>query len=41
MTVSNHFNPAHGRDAMVCSGPFSTLETDYGYDAYGRKGVSS
>jgi hypothetical protein len=41
MTASNHFNPVYGRDAMICSFPSSTLETDYGYDTYGREGVSS
>ncbi len=36
IVVSNHFNPVYGRDAMLAGGPFSSLETDYGYDAYGR-----
>jgi RHS repeat-associated protein len=41
MTASNHFNPFYGRDAMICSFPSSTLETDYGYDSFGRmNGVS-
>jgi RHS repeat-associated protein len=39
--VSNHFNPVYGRDAMIASGLSSTLETDYGYDAYGRMNAVS
>ncbi len=42
IVLSNHFNSVYGRDAMVCSGLSSTLETEYGYDSYGRmNGVSS
>ena len=39
--VSNHFNPVYGRAAMICSNLSSTLETDYGYDAYGRMNAVS
>ena len=36
VTVSNHFNPYYGRDKLLVTGLSSTLEDDYGYDAYGR-----
>ena len=37
ITVSNHFDPVYGRDALKTIIPSSsTLETDYGYDTHGR-----
>jgi RHS repeat-associated protein len=42
ITVSNHFNPYYGRDAVAVLGLSSPpLEGDYGYDAYGRLGKVS
>jgi len=39
VTVSNHFNPFLGRDAVAVLGLTTSLEDDYGYDAYGRLGA--
>ena len=39
ITVSNRFNPYYGKDALMVdstSGSGWTLESDYGYDGYGR-----
>ena len=36
ITVSNHFNPVYGRDAVAVLGLSSPLEDDYGYDNYDR-----
>jgi RHS repeat-associated protein len=36
ITVSNHFNPYYGRDAVAVLGLPSSLEDDYVYDNYGR-----
>jgi RHS repeat-associated protein len=41
ITVSNHFNPYFGRDAVAVLGLSGPLEDDYLYDAYGRLGVVS
>lgn len=42
ITVSNHFNPYYGRDAVaVLVGSSLSLEDDYGYDDYGRLGSVS
>jgi RHS repeat-associated protein len=41
ITLSNHYNTLYGRDAMGVQGLSAYLETDYGYDGYGRmKGLS-
>ena len=36
ITVSNHYDPVYGRDKLITTNLSSTLETDYGYDIYGR-----
>ena len=36
ITVSNHFNPYYGRDAVAVLGLSTSLEDDYVYDNYGR-----
>jgi len=36
ITVSNHYNPVYGRDALITTGLSANMETDYGYDGYGR-----
>ncbi|MDR3578326.1 MAG: hypothetical protein P4L50_31070 [Anaerolineaceae bacterium] len=42
ITVSNHFDPYKGRDAVaVLNNATEMLEDDYGYDAYGRLGSVS
>jgi RHS repeat-associated protein len=41
ITVTNHFNPVYGRDALKVIGPSWALTNGYGYDAYGRMSVVS
>jgi RHS repeat-associated protein len=36
ITISNNYDPVYGRNKLITTGLSSTLETDYGYDNYGR-----
>ena len=39
ITVTNHFNPVCGRDALMALGPSWATTNTYGYDGYGRMGA--